>query len=99
MRSDAVFEHPELRHVLLPLMRADCEVNDTYAYREGSRLRRPISAFGGRDDGAVTRPKLERWAEVMTGGFRMEMLLGGHFSILREDRGPCFAASRASSRV
>ena len=51
----------------------------TYRHRPGPLLGCPITAFGGIDDGDVPRARLEPWAEVTRGPFRLRMLPGGHF--------------------
>ncbi len=45
-----VLQHAELMALLLPVLRADFAINETYVYIPGSLLDCPISAFGGLQD-------------------------------------------------
>jgi len=45
-----VLGHEELLHLLLPLLRADFAVIETYSYAEGPPLDCPLTAFGGLED-------------------------------------------------
>jgi medium-chain acyl-[acyl-carrier-protein] hydrolase len=74
-----VLEHPELMRLLLPLLRADFAVCQTYVYRPEPPLVCPISAFGGLQDRDVPREYLEAWREQTAAAFSVRMLPGDHF--------------------
>lgn len=74
-----VLEHPELMELMLPLLRADFSVVETYVYRPGVPLDCPLTAFGGLRDAEVSREQLEAWREQTTGEFTLRMLPGDHF--------------------
>lgn len=76
-----VLDHPELMEVVLPLLRADFEVIQTYAYREGEPLECPISAYGGLYDEDVTREDLQGWREQTTAPCAVRLFPGDHFFI------------------
>ena len=76
---DEVLENPELMQVMLPLLRADFEVVETYEYTIEPPLAFPISAFGGLQDEKIERHHLEGWREQTTGYCSVRMLPGGHF--------------------
>lgn len=76
-----VLEHPELMQMLLPLLRADFEVIQTYPYRDQSPLICPISVYGGLQDKEVTPEDLEAWRQQTTGSFSVRFLPGDHFFI------------------
>lgn len=78
---DEVLQHEELLEVLIPLLRADFEVIETYEYVSRPKLACPITAFGGIEDLRVSRTDLEGWAEHGSGGFSLRMLNGDHFFI------------------
>ena len=80
-----VLEHPELMGLMLPLLRADFQVVDTYRYADGPPLGCPISAFGGLQDFDVTREQLEAWREQTTSGFVRRMFDGDHFFLHRAE--------------
>ncbi len=74
-----VLEHPELMELMLPLLRADFELNDTYEPVAHSPLECPVTAFGGLEDQETPRDELEAWSEVTGGTFRLRMFPGDHF--------------------
>jgi medium-chain acyl-[acyl-carrier-protein] hydrolase len=69
----------ELMALMVPLLRADFSVCQTYAYAEGPPLACPITAFGGADDGETAEGRLEAWREQTTGAFSSVVLPGDHF--------------------
>jgi medium-chain acyl-[acyl-carrier-protein] hydrolase len=74
-----VLAEPELLELMLPLVRADCEVCDTYDYREEAPFSFPISALGGSDDSEVPLAALEAWQEHTTAELDVRLFPGGHF--------------------
>jgi medium-chain acyl-[acyl-carrier-protein] hydrolase len=74
-----VLEHNELMEVVLPLLRADFALYENYVYSPEPPLNCPISAFGGLQDGKVSRSDLEAWRDQTTASFSLRMLPGGHF--------------------
>lgn len=79
---EEVLQHEELMRLLIPLLRADFAVNETYTYGEEEEIFDfGISAFGGLGDEEVTREDVEAWRPQTRGRFRMRMLPGDHFFI------------------
>ncbi|MCA1566076.1 MAG: thioesterase II family protein [Acidobacteria bacterium] len=74
-----VLEHPELMKLVLPLLRADFALCETYGYTPAPPLDCPISAFGGLQDAEVTRAHLEGWRTETTATFSLRMFPGDHF--------------------
>lgn len=74
-----VLEHPELMELMLPLLRADFSVVETYGYRPGAPLDCPVTVFGGLQDAEVSREDLEAWGELTNAAFSLRMLPGDHF--------------------
>jgi surfactin synthase thioesterase subunit len=74
-----VIEHPELRELVLPTLRADMEVCESYAHPRREPLEVPIVAFGGRDDTSTSVPALRAWREHTSSSFELHLLDGGHF--------------------
>jgi surfactin synthase thioesterase subunit len=72
---------PELMQLVLPVVRADMDLCNTYVYEPGPPLACPITAFGGLEDHVCSRESLECWREHTTGPFTLRMLPGGHFFI------------------
>jgi medium-chain acyl-[acyl-carrier-protein] hydrolase len=76
---EEVLQHPELMQMMIPLLRADFEVNETYEFEPGEPLACSISALGGLGDEEVTREHLEGWRRHTRGGFSLRMFPGDHF--------------------
>jgi medium-chain acyl-[acyl-carrier-protein] hydrolase len=74
-----VLENHELMQMMIPLLRADFEICQTYQHIPLPSLRCPITAFGGLQDHDVSRDNLEAWREHTTGTFTLRMLPGDHF--------------------
>ncbi len=77
----AVLENVELMELLLPILRADFAVLETYAYNTEPPLACPITVFGGLQDPEVNCEELEAWREQTSTSFSLQMLPGDHFFI------------------
>lgn len=71
----------ELLELLLPALRADMRVVETYEYVPGEPLPCPITALGGSDDTVVSMADLSGWGQHTRAKFRHRMYRGGHFFI------------------
>jgi len=76
-----VLEDPELMQFMLPLLRADFEVIQTYTYVDEPPLNCSITAFGGLHDDEASRDSLEGWREQTTGATTLRLFPGDHFFI------------------
>jgi len=76
-----ILAHPELMRLLVPLLRAEFELCQTYVYEPGQPLDCPISVFGGVKDDDVSYEELEGWRSQTTGAFSLRMVPGDHFFI------------------
>jgi medium-chain acyl-[acyl-carrier-protein] hydrolase len=78
----AVFENPELLQLILPRMRADLRLAETYSHLATHvPLSCAITAFGGKGDHETSVEHLEPWRAVTGGPFQMQMFEGDHFFI------------------
>jgi len=75
----AVLDHPELLQLILPVLRADFGITQTYTYRPETPLSCPLSIFGGLEDDDATRGNLSPWRAHTTAAFSLYMLPGDHF--------------------
>jgi medium-chain acyl-[acyl-carrier-protein] hydrolase len=82
-----IVEDLELRALLIPTLRADIQIFETYRYSIEKPLSCPIVAFGGTRDQLVGISGLRAWSEHSTNSFRLEMIDGDHFFLnsARED--------------
>lgn len=76
---EALLQNEELLQLFLPLLRADIALHETYQYIPGEPFDCPISAFGGLEDGEVSRENLEAWRVHTRGEFTLRMFPGDHF--------------------
>lgn len=71
----------EFLRLVLPAVRADFALAETYVDRHGVPVLCPITAIGGSEDEEVALNDLEGWARYTRAGFRLEILQGGHFFV------------------
>ena len=80
---EAVLQNAELMRLLLPVVRADFELLDTYAYSPEPALEIPICAFAALDDTEVRFADVAAWREQTVTTFGLRQYLGGHLFLLR----------------
>jgi medium-chain acyl-[acyl-carrier-protein] hydrolase len=78
---EAVLNHAELMALLLPMLRADFCLSETYNYVPEPPLPIPLVAFGGLQDPLVSRADLEAWREQTMASFQALLLPGNHFFV------------------
>ena len=77
-----IANHSGLMELLLPTLRADFQVLESYQYTPDKLpLNIPIIVLGGLDDGRVIRENLEGWALHMNSRFESHYFPGDHFFI------------------
>jgi medium-chain acyl-[acyl-carrier-protein] hydrolase len=76
-----ILENPELMKLLLPAIRADFAVLETYVYTPDALFSFPITVFGSFEDPDITADDLGSWSEHTTGPCVVRMLPGDHFFI------------------
>lgn len=73
-----VLSDAQMRALVLPILRADITMIETYKYSPEPPLDCDITVFGGVLDQMVKPSELDAWREHTSGRFRMEMLEGNH---------------------
>lgn len=76
-----VLENPEMMKFILPSLRADFAVSETYVYVDESPVDCNITAFGGFQDTETNQDSMMAWREQTKGSFSLKMLPGDHFFI------------------
>ncbi|MEU0567868.1 alpha/beta fold hydrolase [Nonomuraea sp. NPDC005983] len=76
--SHPALENPEMRALLLPMLRADVEMHENYRPASDKPLSTPITSLRGRDDELVDADQIAQWAQATTAGFGTAELDGGH---------------------
>ncbi|SCG46621.1 pyochelin biosynthetic protein PchC [Micromonospora echinaurantiaca] len=77
--SRAVLESPELRALVLPVLRADYRLSETYRPSAGPPLTCPVLAVSGDADPDVDLAVLPGWGTVTTAGCEVRVFPGDHF--------------------
>src|ERR1044071_564444 len=78
-----VFENSELLQLIIPLLRADFRLCQTYVFEPGEPLSCPLGAFGGLQD-EVSSEVMDEWRIYTRGRFGLRMFSGDHFFIRSE---------------
>ena len=74
-----LMSNKELMDIVLPSLRADFALFESYRYLSGPPLNCPISTFGGLSDNRVNHDDLEAWRDQTTVSFTIRMFPGDHF--------------------
>lgn len=76
-------DHRALR-LILPPMRADLMVRNSYRYRPSPRLDVPITAIAATEDPQVAVEWMAEWRWQTMYHFQLRTLVGGHFAVLEQ---------------
>jgi len=81
-----VLSHVELMQMMLPVIRADFELVETYRYSAEEPLLCPITAFGGIRDTDAPQHNLLPWRKHTCSEFKLHLLSGDHFFLKSSQR-------------
>ena len=74
-----VLANSELMALLLPVLRADFGLVDSYRYRAGLRLQMPLTVLAGTQDDHIDPLQVEGWRKESAGAFQVHWIEGDHF--------------------
>lgn len=77
----ALAQEPELAALLLPIVRTDYRLIETYRPGEPRILDCPITVLAGEDDSELSRPQAEAWSRYTRSACRVHSFPGDHFFI------------------
>ncbi|MEK8069607.1 thioesterase II family protein [Rhodococcoides navarretei] len=77
----ATLTNPQIMAALLPTLRADLELCETYEFADESPLEVPLAVFGGSDDVRVRPPMLRGWDRHTSQGATHVTVNGPHLFI------------------
>jgi pyochelin biosynthetic protein PchC len=83
---EALVGHHELRRLLLPCLRRDYRLIETYRHRPGPLLDCPVVACLGDADPELTPEQAACWREATRGPFDVRVFAGGDHFYLRRHR-------------
>ncbi|WP_424186642.1 thioesterase II family protein [Actinokineospora sp. G85] len=92
----AALADPAFRDLLLPMLRADFTVSETYSFTEADPLRCPLTVLGGTEDPDVNAAELVAWHRHTTGPFDVWTTPDDHFFV---DRAPAAVAGEVAARL
>lgn len=76
-----LLDEPELLSLLMPAMKADLRLTETYTYEAEAPFTFPLQIMSGKGDTRLTPDLLMPWAEQTTGPAPLTYFDGGHFFI------------------
>ncbi|AUH50743.1 thioesterase [Chromobacterium sp. ATCC 53434] len=76
-----ILANRELMELLLPSLRDDFQLVESYRYHPGAPLTMPTTVLAGRDDRQRLPEQTEGWQRETTGPSRVHWFDGGHFFI------------------
>nr|WP_228562645.1 alpha/beta fold hydrolase [Catenulispora rubra] len=79
-------DHPEMRDLILPVLRADCEMHENYVPSRDDPLPVPICSVRGSSDGLVTAEEAQQWQKATTEAFRYAEFPGDHMYLVDSAR-------------
>ena len=91
-----ILDDPDVMAGLLPIVRADFELLETYGFDGRDRIACDITAFRGASDPCASREGTEAWAGLTTGRFALKTFPGKHFFL--QPNGPA-VLTEASVRL
>jgi len=74
-----LLQNEQLMQMMLPVLRADFSLCETYVYRPEEPLACPITALSGLSSTDASRTELQQWATQTTADFKIKMFSGDHF--------------------
>jgi pyochelin biosynthetic protein PchC len=81
---DAISD-PALLELVLPSIRADFRLIETYHAERPVRIDSPITAFLGGEDANCPPERIRAWAELTGADFELRMFPGGHFYLEEQE--------------
>jgi medium-chain acyl-[acyl-carrier-protein] hydrolase len=82
---EEVLTDQSLLQILMPTLRADFSLNDTYTYLTAPQLNTPITAFAGEHDRQACVAQVSDWSRYTDGRFTLHTLPGGHFFVHEQE--------------
>lgn len=78
---EEILNNEEIIDSMMPTLRADFSLHETYRYLEEERLDSPMTILGGLQDNVVRRSELQGWKDKTQKTAKVKLFPGGHFFI------------------
>lgn len=82
---EVFLDDPRVLRLILPPIRADLTVKNTYGYVAGPPLELPVTALASTGDVRASVESVLAWREQTVRPFRAHVLEGGHFAVLEQE--------------
>lgn len=82
---EEVMADESLMELIIPILRADLAVADTYRHDPGPPLSCPITAFAGADDAEADVASIAQWRRHTRATFTLKVLEGDHFFLHQQE--------------
>jgi surfactin synthase thioesterase subunit len=79
-------DHPEMRELILPVLRADCEMHENYVPSTDDPVSVPICSLRGKSDGLVSAEEALEWQKATTAEFSHAEFPGDHMYLVDRAR-------------
>lgn len=97
--SHPALEDPDMRELLLPTLRADVQMHETYRPVSTELLDMPIIAIRGNRDELVSRDDMTAWGDVTQSSFEYIEQDGGHMYLTESPESLMGAIRRACAQI
>ncbi|UGY93641.1 thioesterase II family protein [Streptomyces gobiensis] len=74
-----LLENDAFMELMLPVIKADFSIAESYGHRSGPPLDCPIVAFGGEEDPLIGMAEVRTWSRHTAAGFSLRPIPGDHF--------------------
>jgi len=78
---DKILNSPEMMSLLLPSLRADFALLETYCYSPKPLFSCPITAFWGENDKTISQSEVADWQKYTSNTFSLQSFSGDHFFV------------------
>ncbi|WP_405833648.1 MULTISPECIES: thioesterase II family protein [unclassified Streptomyces] len=82
--DSALLDDPDVQEFVLPVIRADLTIADTYGPRPATPVGCPVHAWIGDADPSTPAGEMNAWGDVAPRGFQLRVLPGGHFYLVEQ---------------
>lgn len=93
---ELVLQNQELMDLMLPMLRADLHIDDTYRTTAEPVLPCRLTVLGGHQDSEATPEELREWRFYTEGAFELHLLQGNHFFPFNESWSEALAVLAAA---
>ncbi|WP_378733914.1 thioesterase II family protein [Nocardia brasiliensis] len=84
--TTALFDHPEIRELMLPMIRADYRLIERYQPGSVAPLHIPLSAVISDADPEITEDEARAWQDCTVADFDLHTMPGDHFHLVENQR-------------